>query len=82
MLGDTGSAQADGEDRLDVWYEHWRAGDLSAQMQEVTLNADATPGECQVEIGWPNPETMQRLLVLWGGAATVDRLLLKPVQAR
>jgi len=81
-LLDPDSTYQGGEDRLDVWYENWQAEDLFAQVQEVTLNTDAAPGEYQVEIGWYNPETMQRLQVLWDGAASIDRVLLDPVQVR
>ena len=63
-LLDAESALLGGEDRLDVWYDNWQAGDLFAQVQEVPLDAGAAPGRAQVEIGWYDPETMQRLPVL------------------
>jgi hypothetical protein len=68
-----------GEDRLDVWYENWRAGDLFAQVQEVPLGAEMAPGEYQVEIGWYRPETMQRLPVVQEGDVIADRVLLDAV---
>ena len=69
-----------GEDRLDVWHGTWREGDLFAQVSEVRLDADAAPGEYQVEIGWYDPETMIRLPVVRDGARIGDRVLLRPVE--
>ena len=78
-LLDAESTYAGGEDRLDVWHDNWQAGDLFAQVHEVTLPGDAAPGVYQVEIGWYDPETMQRLPVLREGAMIADRVLLAPV---
>jgi hypothetical protein len=78
-LLDAESAYMGGEDRLDVWHDNWQAGDRFAQVQEVPLNAEAVPGVYQVEIGWYDPETMQRLPVLREGAVIADRVLLAPV---
>jgi hypothetical protein len=79
-LLDAESAYRGGEDRLDVWYDNWQAGDRFAQVQEVPLDATAGPGVYQVEIGWYDPETMQRLPVLREGAVIADRVLLAPVR--
>ena len=79
-LLDAESGYAGGEDRLDVWHDNWQAGDLFAQVQEVSLSGEAAPGVYQVEIGWYDPETMQRLPVLREGAVIADRVLLAPVR--
>ena len=79
-LLDAESAYMGGEDRLDVWHDNWRAGDRFAQVQEVPLASETAPGVYQVEIGWYDPETMQRLPVLREGAIVADRVLLAPVQ--
>jgi hypothetical protein len=68
-----------GEDRLDVWYEAWAPGDRFAQVQEVALDPAAAAGEAQIEIGWYDPQTMQRLAVVRNGAAIGDRVLLRPL---
>jgi hypothetical protein len=81
-LLDAASTYSGGEDRVDVWPGAWQEGDLYAQVQQVMLDADAAPGEYQVEIGWYNPETMQRLPVLHGDTAIADRVLLRPVEVR
>jgi hypothetical protein len=80
-LLDAESNYSGGEDRLDVWYASWREGDLFAQVQQMTLDPDAAPGEYQVEIGWYNPETMQRLPVLRDGSVIADRVLLSAIRA-
>jgi hypothetical protein len=79
-LLDAESGYLGGEDRLDLWYDNWQAGDLFVQVQEVPLDAGAAPGRAQVEIGWYDPETMRRLPVLRGEAVIADRLLLAPVE--
>jgi hypothetical protein len=76
LLGADGSFLG-GEDRLDVWYEAWASGDRFAQVQEVALDPAAAAGEVQVEIGWYDPQTMQRLPVVRDGAAISDRVLLR-----
>jgi hypothetical protein len=78
LLGEDGSYRG-GEDRLDVWYEAWMPGDRFAQVQEVALDPAVAAGELQVEIGWYDPQTMQRLAVVRDGAAIGDRVLLRPL---
>ena len=79
-LLDAEGTYAVGEDRLDVWYDNWAAGDILVQVHEVTLPADLTPGRYQVELGVYDPETMQRLPVVRDGTMIADRILLAPVQ--
>ncbi len=67
-----------GEDRGDVWYDHWQPGDLFAQVQEVIWSA-LTAGTYQVEIGWYYPSSMQRLPVLVDEQVVADRVLLVPL---
>lgn len=81
-LLDANSTYMGGDDRLDVWYENWETGDLFVQAQHVALQPDIAPGEYQVEIGWYNPETMQRLQVMPDDQVIADRVLLSPVQVR
>ena len=78
LLDSAGTLRA-GEDRLDVWYGGWQEGDLLAQVQQVTLDADTAPGLYQMEIGCYNPQTMQRLPLLLDGVPLADRVLLEPV---
>ncbi|MBN1641401.1 MAG: glycosyltransferase family 39 protein [Anaerolineae bacterium] len=79
-LLDANSVYSGGEDRLDLWYDNWRPGDRFAQVQQVPLDAGASPGAYQVEIGWYDPETMVRLPVLRDGTWIGDRVLLRPVE--
>jgi hypothetical protein len=80
-LLDAAGSYRGGEDRLDLWYDNWRAGDRFAQVQEVTLDPSAGAGIYQVEVGWYDPETMARLPVLHDGTWVGDRVLLEPVAA-
>jgi len=50
------------------------------QVHRVPLDADAGPGEYQVEIGWYRPETMRRLSVTQEGNVVADRVLLRAVE--
>ena len=79
-LLDAGGAYSGGEDRLDVWYDNWQAGDMVVQVHKVGVEAEARPGEYQVELGGYVPRTMQRLPVYQDGAAIADRVLLRAVQ--
>jgi len=79
-LLDAESDYRGGEDRFDVWHGTLWPGDLIAQVQELALSPDAPPGEYQLEIGWYNPDTMQRLPVLEGTTPIADRVLLRPVR--
>ena len=81
-LLDSKGTYSGGEDRLDLWFENWRAGDLFTQVQHVPLDGDAAPGEYQVEIGWYGDETMRRLPVVRGGQVLADRLLLRAIPVK
>jgi len=81
-LLDSESVLLAGEDRLDAWYGAWQPGDVLLQTQRLAVGPDVPPGVLQVEIGWYNPETMQRLPVLRDGASVADRLLLHPARIR
>ena len=81
-LLDVGGTYRGGEDRLDVWYENWRAGDLFVQVHRVALDAGASPGEYQVEVGWYRPETMRRLSVTQEESIVADRVLLRAVEVK
>jgi hypothetical protein len=78
-LLDENGAYSGGQDRLDVWYENWRIGDMFAQVQDVAIDSNIKPGEYQIEIGWYNPSTMQRLQVTRPNDISADRVLLQPV---
>ncbi len=71
-----------GEDRGDVWYDHGRAGDIWAQVQETTWPTDLPAGLYQVEVGWYAPSTMQRLPIIQQGQVVADRALLQPLQIK
>ena len=71
-----------GEDRLDVWYDNWAAGDILVQVHELTPPADLAPGRYQVELGVYDPETMQRLPVVRDGTMIADRILLGPLDRK
>jgi hypothetical protein len=75
-----------GEDRLDVFTDGWEAGDVFVQIHRVPLSADAPPGTYQVELGWYDARTIQRLQVLaddsdeHAGIPVADRVLLTPIE--
>ena len=71
-----------GEDRLDVWYDNWRKGDLIVQVQRVRVPANTSPGDYQVELGWYDPATMERLPVLSESTPIANRVLLRPVKVK
>lgn len=69
-----------GEDRCDVWHDNLQPGDIFAQVQEIAWNNNLAAGVYQVETGWYDPATMQRLPVQVAGQAVADRVLLSPVE--
>ena len=81
-LLDADSTYMGGEDRFDVWFDNWLPGDQFVQVQQVRLEAGVAEGEIQVEIGWYDPETMQRLPVIRDDTVIADRVLLQPIKAR
>jgi hypothetical protein len=75
-----GGTYVTGEDRLDVWYDNWRAGDVFVQVQQIPVAAGVAPGEYQVEVGWYDPESMQRLQIVRDRGVAGDRVLLNAIQ--
>lgn len=69
-----------GDDRLDVPVDGWQSGDLFYQIHRLTLPADTLPGIYQVELGWYDARTIERLPVWGDGYAIADRVLLTPVE--
>ncbi len=81
-LLDAQGSYVSGEDRLDVWYDNWQRGDLFVQVQRVPIPTDVHPGRYQVELGWYDPATMERLRILRNGMPAADRVLLRPVKVK
>lgn len=71
-----------GQDKLDAPVAHWQPGDVVVQVHTVVLDADATPGTFQLEIGLYAMADFARWPVFDGGAAVADRLLLRPIEVR
>lgn len=69
-----------GDDRLDVLVDGWETGDVFYQIHRITLPGDARPETYQVELGWYDARTVNRLEVRAGGYAIADRVLLTPVE--
>ncbi|MFZ5917248.1 MAG: glycosyltransferase family 39 protein [Chloroflexota bacterium] len=79
-LLDARSQVRGGQDRLDAPTSHWQPGDVLAQMHTLTLDADATPGLYQLEIGVYATDDLGRWPVFDGGSPVADRLLLQPIE--
>jgi hypothetical protein len=75
VLNDKGEVIA-GDDREDVNFATLKAGDDFWQFGQLTLPNNLPPGQYQVEIGWYNPETGERLKRDDGS----DRFLLEPIE--
>jgi hypothetical protein len=73
--GPNGSIVAQ-EDRLDVPAYGWRAGDLFAQVNRLSLPADTTPAA--LTLGFYDPATGTRLSVSVNGQSLGDQLALSP----
>lgn len=69
-----------GDDRLDVPVDGWQNGDLFYQIHHLTLPEDAPPGTYQVELGWYDARTVERLMLWKDGYAIADRVLFMPVE--
>ena len=65
-----------GDDREDINFATLQLGDRFVQVSQVTLPIDFAPGKYQVEVGWYNPETGERLKQEDGS----DRLILDPLK--
>jgi len=70
VLDETNSVVA-GIDREDVNVATLRPGDLLLQFSRFTLPGTLTPGRYQVEVGWYNPETGERLRLTDGADRVV-----------
>lgn len=68
-----------GDDRLDVPVDGWETGDVFYQIHRIALPDDTLPETYQVELGWYDARTVNRLEVRTGGYAVADRVLLIPV---
>jgi 4-amino-4-deoxy-L-arabinose transferase-like glycosyltransferase len=75
VLNDRGEVVA-GDDREDFNFSTLNQGDRLIQISQVTLLPDLAPGEYQVEVGWYNPDTGERLKRDDGS----DRYLLAPLE--
>jgi hypothetical protein len=75
VLNDKGEVIA-GDDREDVNFATLKAGDDFWQFGQLILPNNVPPGQYQVEIGWYNPETGERLKRDDGS----DRFLLDPIE--
>lgn len=78
-LLDSKSDLVEGEDRLDVPTEGWQAGDVFYQVHRLVAGDDTLSGTYQIELGWYDARTIQRLDVYVNGLAVADRVLLVPV---
>ncbi len=79
-LLDDHSRLVGGDDRLDVPVDGWDVGDVFYQIHHVEAPLDAPIGVCQIELGWYDARTVERLAVRAGGYAVADRVLLSPVR--
>ncbi len=65
-----------GDDREDINFSTLQVGDDFQQAGQLTLPTGLSLGHYQVEVGWYNPETGERLKLADGS----DRLLLEPIE--
>ncbi len=75
VLNDKGEVIV-GDDREDLNFATLSAGTSFWQISQLALPGDLPPGQYQVEVGWYNPETGERLKRADGS----DRLLLTPLE--
>jgi 4-amino-4-deoxy-L-arabinose transferase-like glycosyltransferase len=75
VLNDKGEVSA-GADREDLNFATLVAGTSFWQISPLTLPADLPSGQYQIEVGWYNPETGERVSRADGS----DRLLLTPLE--
>jgi 4-amino-4-deoxy-L-arabinose transferase-like glycosyltransferase len=68
-----------GQDRLDMAAAGWREGDVFIQLHRLSLPEDVAGGRYQLEIGWYDGQTTERLSVYVEGDAVADRVLLEPI---
>ncbi|MBN1583158.1 MAG: glycosyltransferase family 39 protein [Anaerolineae bacterium] len=79
-LIDNKSTLVGGDDRLDVATDGWQSGDVFYQVHRLAVGDDVIPGVYQVELGWYDARTIQRLDVYVDDFAVADRVLLVPVE--
>ena len=77
---DAHSAVLGSYDGLGVPPAAWEPGDIFIQWHSLSVEPNAPAGECQVELGFYSPATMQRLPIYQDGQAVADRLLLSPIR--
>ena len=58
----------------------WLAGDVIVQLHRFALPGDLAAGEYPVELGWYERDTGARWTAAVDGGASVDRLLIGPLQ--
>jgi hypothetical protein len=58
----------------------WTAGEVIVDEYEIVIDADASPGRLQIEVGMYDPGNLQRLPVSDPTGAIGDRILLAEVQ--
>jgi 4-amino-4-deoxy-L-arabinose transferase-like glycosyltransferase len=75
ILNDKGEVIV-GDDREDLNFATLSAGTSFWQISQLALPGDLAPGQYQVEVGWYNPETGERVKRADGS----DRLLLTPLE--
>jgi hypothetical protein len=68
------------EDRLDAPAWNWRSGDIFAQLHRFRMDADASPGLYQLEVGMYTDHDLARLPIIVDGTSIDDRILLQPLE--
>ncbi len=59
----------------------WRAGQLISDGIVIPIDASIAPGEYQIELGWYDPTTLQRLTVLdANGNPGDDKIMIGPIR--
>jgi hypothetical protein len=66
------------DDRQDTSAKDWRPGDLIAQVNRLSLPADAGP--VWIEAGWYDPDSGERLPLLLDGQPADQRILLTHIE--
>jgi hypothetical protein len=75
VLNNDGEVVA-GDDRESMNFGSLNAGDFLWQISSLVLPQNLAPGQYQIEIGWYNPDTGERLKLADGS----DRYLLNPIK--
>ncbi len=78
-LLDTWGQLTAGQDRLDVPTAGWHTGDVFLQVHRLVLPAS---GAYQLEVGWYDGQTLERLPIYDGSETVADRLLLEAICAQ